>query len=77
MDIPWSEEYQFRMLEMFHRVHDRVEAVVGEHVWNSADFQTTSQIVRANGVLTRDRRQKVAARVLRERWNKAFVHLCK
>ncbi|KAJ0307492.1 hypothetical protein COL5a_000343 [Colletotrichum fioriniae] len=41
-DVPWSEEYQGKFLEMFHRVFDRVENVVGEHVWNFADFQTTS-----------------------------------
>jgi beta-glucuronidase len=74
MDVPWSEEYQSRMLEMCHRVHDRVEAVVGEHVWNFADFQTTSQIFRVDGnkkgIFTRDRRPKAAARMLRERWNK-------
>lgn len=74
MDVPWSEEYQARMLEMCHRVHDRVEAVAGEHVWNFADFQTTSQIFRVDGnkkgIFTRDRRPKAAARVLRERWNK-------
>ncbi|RAO72635.1 uncharacterized protein BHQ10_008647 [Talaromyces amestolkiae] len=76
MDVPWSEEYQSRMLEMCHRVHDRVEAVIGEHVWNFADFQTTSQIFRVDGnkkgVFTRDRKPKAAARVLRERWNKAY-----
>lgn len=73
-DVPWSEEYQSRLLEMYHRVHDRVEAVVGEHVWNFADFQTTSQIFRIDGnkkgIFTRDRRPKAAARILQERWNK-------
>ena len=29
-------------LEMYHRVFDRIDAVVGEHVWNFADFATTS-----------------------------------
>jgi beta-glucuronidase len=46
---PWSEEYQSAFLEMYHRVFDRIEAVVGEHVWNFADFQTSSGIVRVDG----------------------------
>ena len=35
---PWSEEYQEDYLRMNHRVFDSVDAVVGEHVWNFADF---------------------------------------
>ncbi len=34
----WSEEYQCAWLDMYHRVFDRVSAVVGEQVWNFADF---------------------------------------
>ncbi|KAL6229492.1 hypothetical protein BDW75DRAFT_249639 [Aspergillus navahoensis] len=71
-DVPWSEEYQVRFLEMYHRVHDRIDAVVGEHVWNFADFQTSLQVFRVDGnkkgVFTRDRRPKAAAFALRERW---------
>jgi beta-glucuronidase len=71
-DMPWSEEYQSRFLEMYHRVHDRVQAVVGEHVWNFADFQTSFMIFRVDGnkkgVFTRDRRPKAAARTLQNRW---------
>ncbi len=72
---PWSEEYQVEFLEMNHRVFDRVEAVVGEHVWNFADFATTSGITRVDGnkkgVFTRDRRPKAAAFTLRRRWREA------
>ncbi|KAL3496563.1 glycosyl hydrolases family 2, TIM barrel domain-containing protein [Aspergillus germanicus] len=71
-NVPWSEEYQVRFLDMYHRVHDRVDAVVGEHVWNFADFQTSLQVFRVDGnkkgVFTRDRRPKAAAFALRERW---------
>jgi beta-glucuronidase len=28
-------------VDMNHRVFDRIDAVVGEHVWNFADFTTT------------------------------------
>ena len=69
---PWSEEYQVDYLEMNHRVFDAVDAVVGEQVWNFADFATTSGIMRVDGnkkgVFTRDRRPKAAAFALRRRW---------
>lgn len=72
-DAPWSEEYQAELLDMFHRVHDRVDAVVGEHVWNFADFKTAARVHRVDGnkkgAFTRDRRPKAAAHLLRKRWN--------
>jgi beta-glucuronidase len=71
---PWSEEYQVAFLDMNHRVFDRVDAVVGEHVRNFADFTTTSGINRVGGnkkgVFTRDRQPKAAAWALRRRWRK-------
>ena len=69
---PWSEEYQEAYLRMNHRVFDSVDAVVGEHVWNFADFRTSAAIFRVDGnkkgVFTQDRRPKAAAHLLRERW---------
>jgi beta-glucuronidase len=69
---PWTEEYQVEYLDMNHRVFDRIEAVVGEQVWNFADFATTSGIMRVGGnkkgVFTRDRQPKAAAHALRRRW---------
>ena len=71
---PWSEEYQVDYLDMNHRVFDRIDAVVGEQVWNFADFATTSGIMRVGGnkkgAFTRDRRPKAAAFALRRRWRK-------
>ncbi len=70
--VMWSEEYQIAILDVYHRVFDRIDAVVGEHVWNFADFQTGQSFVRVDGnkkgVFTRDRRPKAAARALRRRW---------
>jgi len=70
---PWSEEYQVEYLQMNHRVFDDVDAVVGEHVWNFADFRTTPGIMRVGGnkkgVFTRDRQPKMAAHYLRGRWH--------
>jgi beta-glucuronidase len=71
---PWSEEYEVAFLDMNHRVFDRFDAVVGEHVWNFADFATTSGTTRVGGnkkgVFTRDRQPKAAAHALRRRWRK-------
>jgi beta-glucuronidase len=69
---PWTEEYQADVLAMFHRVFDRVDAVVGEQIWNFADFATAPGIMRVDGnkkgVFTRERRPKAAAHMLRRRW---------
>lgn len=71
-DIPWTEEYQLGYLEANHRAFDRIEAFVGEHVWNFADFQTPNAVHRVDGnkkgVFTRDRRPKATAHALRARW---------
>ena len=69
---PWTEEYQVELLEMFHRVFDRHDAVVGEQIWNFADFATAPGVLRVDGnkkgVFTRERRPKAAAHMLRRRW---------
>lgn len=71
-EAPWSEDYQCAFLEAYHEVFDRVDAVVGEHVWNFADFATSDSFIRVDGnkkgVFTRDRRPKAAAYALRRRW---------
>jgi beta-glucuronidase len=71
---PWTEEYQVEYLDMNHRVFDRIAAVVGEQMWNFADFATTSGIMRVGGnkkgAFTRDRQPKAAAYALRRRWRK-------
>jgi beta-glucuronidase len=70
--VPWSEEYQAEYLAMNHRVFDRIDAVVGEHIWNFADFATVSGTARVGGnkkgVFTRDRQPKQVAQDLRRRW---------
>lgn len=69
---PWSEEYQEDMLDMFHSVFDDVDEVVGEQMWNFADFRTIPGILRVGGnrkgMFTRDRLPKSAAYKVRERW---------
>ncbi|KAL2849591.1 glycoside hydrolase superfamily [Aspergillus pseudoustus] len=44
-DVPWSEEYQANILDMSRRVFDRIDNVVGEHVWDFAEFQTPSTFI--------------------------------
>ena len=62
---------------MFHRVFDRIDAVVGEQIWNFADFATAPGIMRVDGnkkgVFTRERRPKAAAHMLRRRWRSGPV----
>ena len=71
-NLPWSEEYQVEFLRASHQVHDSIPQVVGEHVWNFADFQTKPGIFRVlgnkKGAFTRDRQPKAAAHELRARW---------
>jgi beta-glucuronidase len=70
--VVWSEDYQAALLETYHRVFDRIDAVVGEQVWNFADFATPPSFMRVDGnkkgVFTRDRKPKLAAHHLRRRW---------
>ncbi|KAJ5865333.1 uncharacterized protein N7529_007249 [Penicillium soppii] len=72
LGLPWSEEFQTQMLDMYHRVFDRIGSMAGEQVWNFADFQTTIGTMRVDGnkkgVFTRDRKPKAAAHGLRARW---------
>ena len=70
--VVWSEEYQAALLDTYHRVFDRIDGVVGEQVWNFADFATPPSFMRVDGnkkgVFTRDRHPKAAAHHLRRRW---------
>lgn len=70
----FSEEYQAEMLARYIEVLRSKPFVVGEHVWNLCDFKTGQAVHRMGGlnlkgVFTRDRRPKLAAHRLRERWN--------
>lgn len=68
----FTEEYQVEYYKANHRVADSMENFVGEQVWNFADFATSQGIFRVNGnkkgIFTRDRKPKLAAHYLRERW---------
>lgn len=69
----FSEEFQVRYLEEMGKAFDECSYCIGDLVWNFADFRTKQGInrVRGNrkGVFTRDRRPKMAAHFLKNRWN--------
>ena len=69
----WTEEYQSEFLRGFLDAAAERPFVAGMQVWNFADFKTGQGTSRAagmnfKGVFTRDRRPKLAAHMLRERW---------
>ena len=71
----WSEEYQTEFLRGYLDIAAERPYLAGLHVWNQCDFKTSQGTIRAGGlnhkgVFTRDRRPKMAAHLLRERWSK-------
>jgi beta-glucuronidase len=72
-DIPYTEEYQVNYFKANFDVIDELPYFIGEHVWNFADFETLPNIRRIDGnkkgVFTRDRKPKMVAHYLKERWN--------
>lgn len=72
--VMWSEEYQCEYYDMSFRVFDDYKFIIGEQLWNFADFQTTEGIFRVDGnkkgIFTRNRQPKAAAHFIRRRWTK-------
>lgn len=72
-DIPYTEEYQSAYYEMNHRVFDSCPNIAGEQLWNFADFETWTGLIRVQGnhkgIFSRNREPKAAAKVLKERWD--------
>ncbi|HBY65768.1 MAG TPA: beta-glucuronidase, partial [Acholeplasmataceae bacterium] len=68
----FSEEFQVEFLEEYTRIFKKLPYVIGEHVWNFADFQTKQGLQRfggnKKGVFTRERQPKMAAHFLRKSW---------
>ncbi len=71
--LMFSEEFQRDILKTYCDVLDERAYICGEHVWNFADFATAESVKRVQGnkkgVFTRDRKPKMAAWYLKERWN--------
>ncbi|CAL8363633.1 unnamed protein product [Lota lota] len=70
----FTEEYQVMVLQSYHKVFDqkRKQYVIGELIWNFADFMTAQGVTRVwgnkKGIFTRQRQPKAGAYILRERY---------
>ena len=68
----FTEEYQREYYARMDAEFDKREWIVGEQLWNFADFSTIQGPMRVEGnrkgILTRDRQPKMAAHFLRDRW---------
>jgi beta-glucuronidase len=68
----WSEEYQTELIMGLIDVIRECDFVIGEHIWNFADFRTAQNSVRAGGnkkgVFTRERQPKMVAHFLKKKW---------
>lgn len=68
----WSEEYQTELIMGLIEVMRSLDYVVGEHIWNFADFRTAQNFVRVGGnkkgVFTRERQPKMVAHYLKKFW---------
>jgi len=71
-NIPYTEEYQVNFYKIYHKVFDQFKNIVGEQVWNFADFETDVSIIRIQGnkkgIFNRVREPKMISYILRERW---------
>ncbi|KAI3373456.1 hypothetical protein L3Q82_022063 [Scortum barcoo] len=72
--VMFTEEYQNAVLQSYHSVFDqkRKQYVIGELIWNFADFMTAQGTFRVvgnkKGVFTRQRQPKAGAFILKERY---------
>ncbi|KAK6317557.1 hypothetical protein J4Q44_G00129570 [Coregonus suidteri] len=70
----FTEEYQKIVLQNYHGVFDRKrkEYLIGELIWNFADFMTAQTVTRVvgnkKGIFSRQRQPKAGAFLLRERY---------
>lgn len=78
-DQMFTEEYQDKMLTLYINLLHSKKYVVGEHVWNFADFRTPQNLRRVllnmKGVFTRTRSPKLAAFTLKKLWNDPHLGL--
>ena len=79
-DLPafiWTEDYQAVFLQQYFKAFDKLRLepwFAGEMVWNFADFAVPREYIRPQfcmkGMFTRERKPKLAAYVLRDRYVK-------
>lgn len=72
--VAFSEEFQIEFIKAYQDVFNQLDFIIGEHVWNFADFMTKQGIMRVDGnkkgVFTRDRQPKMIAHYLKSYWEK-------
>lgn len=70
----FSEEYQAQFLLSYGEAFDKRDFIVGEQMWNFADFGTIQGPMRADGnkkgLFTRERKPKLSAHAMRQRWGR-------
>ncbi|MCR5487502.1 MAG: beta-glucuronidase [Lachnospiraceae bacterium] len=70
----FTEEFQAEYYRILDAEFDKRDFLMGEHCWAFADFGTLQGVMRPDGnkkgVFTRERRPKLSAHFLRERWEK-------
>jgi len=70
----WSEEYQTELVMGLIEVMRELDFVIGEHIWNFADFRTAQGFARVGGnkkgAFTRERQPKMVAHFLKQIWSK-------
>jgi len=70
--LAFSEEFQVDFIEEYTKVVSSLDFVIGEHVWNFADFMTKQGLTRfignKKGVFTRERQPKMIAHFLKKHW---------
>ncbi len=70
--VAFSEEFQVEFIDEYRRTISKLDYVIGEHVWNFADFATKQGLTRVDGnkkgVFTRDRQPKMIAHYLKKEW---------
>jgi beta-glucuronidase len=71
-DQMFTEEYQTKLILMYMELFRNKDYVIGEHIWNFADFRTPMHfrrvILNLKGVFTRERQPKSVAFRLKEIW---------
>lgn len=76
-DQLFTEEYQGKMIERYIALLRSKAYVIGEHVWNFADFRTPQHfrrvVLNRKGVFTREREPKNAAFRLKDLWSERIL----
>lgn len=71
-EVLYTEEFQNNYYKAYHEIMDKCENLIGEQVWNFADFETIENLKRIQGnkkgIFTRDRKPKMIAHYFKERW---------